>query len=54
MKAETAVVTINGKSTLKVRLVPETEDEYEFLSYASRECTDYVVSAAVTPPGAVN
>jgi hypothetical protein len=54
MKAETAVITINGKSTLKVRLVPETEGEHEFLEYALRECEDYEVSAAVTPPGAAN
>lgn len=44
MKAETAVVTINGRSVLKVLLVAEDEKENAFLNTALEKCEDYKLS----------
>ena len=56
MKAETAVITIDGKATLKVRLQAETKEELEFLKEALEKCGDYKLSAAMeqvrSSPGA--
>ncbi len=49
MKAETAMITINGRSVLKVLLQPETEKEDKFLEEAFDKCEDYKLSFAWPP-----
>ena len=44
MKADTALITINQECVLKVLLVPETDDELEFLQRALKEAVTYRVS----------
>jgi hypothetical protein len=48
MKAQTAKITINGKATLKVMLMPETERELAFLKDALEACEDHAVSAQLS------
>jgi hypothetical protein len=51
MKAETAIITINGYPVLKVLLVPENEDEARFLDRALEE-REVHVSVSSLPEGA--
>ena len=44
MKAETALITINGNETLKVLLIPETEQELIFLRDALDRNPDTAIS----------
>ena len=43
MKAETAIISINGRASLKVLLLPETEEERTFLATAQESCEDFAV-----------
>ncbi len=47
MKAETALIVINGRVTLKAVLIPEDEDERKFLVDALEKAENYKLSAAI-------
>lgn len=44
MKATTALITINGKVTLKVLLHPETQEELDFLEDAIEKDPEFALS----------
>ncbi len=44
MQVQTALITINGKSVLKVLLIPEDENDLSFLNKAWEEAVDHDVT----------
>ena len=50
MKAETALITINGEAKLKVMLIPENQKELDFLKDALDKAEGFGVSASLEIP----